>query len=371
MSDNRMDANGQRETACYGTGVSPVLETLGVENRQHGRDAHATGRPVRLASWRLGGLLFVLVLASCLLPSIARGQAGASLLVKPWEADQTLEDNTSGYLFSGGHTNETRDRFHMWDLESQGRLRLFPGNEASPRVGYDMTYIGVHTTQPNFPGELLDLSVAGGTFLSKNNGWVTGVTLGAGYAGNAPFACGRAWYGRADFVLAKKFSDTDALGIGLDYDGHRTYAPDIPLPGFGYSHQFDPTILMVIGVPVTSITWKPIPHLRAFADWVLLRDADVDIGYEFIPHWTVFGAFQSRDDAFHVTELPGNRRLLYQQRRVEMGLRFQAREDMTLSLAGGYAFDTDFRAGFDLRDYSRVLYASNEPFLSVEVRVQF
>jgi len=306
-----------------------------------------------------------------MLAADARGQAGASLLLKPWSADQTVEDDTAGYLLSGGHTEDTRDRFHLSLLESAGRVRLFPGQEASPRFGYDLTLLNSHTSQPGFPSQLLDISVAGGTFLSSNNGWVTGLTLGVGYAGDVPFSDGRAWYGRADFVIAKKFSETDALGIGLDYDGHRTYGPDIPLPGFGYSHQFDPTFQMVIGLPVTSITWKPIDHLRIYADYELVTQINVDIGYEFVPHWIAFGAFESRQDAFYIEELRGHRRLLYSQRRLEAGVRYQPVDMVTIGLAAGFAFSTDFRSGWDFRSSARYLYASNEPYVRAEVQLKF
>lgn len=323
--------------------------------------------------WRramLGRLL--LVAAGALsLAGVARAQSSAALLVKPWDADQTVEDQTTDYLFAGGHTEDGHHTFDLDTVESQGRLRLFPGNIASPRLGYDLTYLNTNTSQAGFPGQLLDFSVAGGTFLSETNGWVTGITLGVGYAGEAPFGTGRAWYGRADFVLAKKFNDQDSLGIGLDYDGHRTYAPDVPLPGFGWSHQFDPKLQMVIGAPISSITWKPIDHLRIYADYLLLTDFDIDIGWEFIHHWTVFGAFESRDDAFWIDELNGRHRLIYAQRRIEAGVRWQPVGPVTLSLSAGEGLWTDFRSGWDERHSTRVLYASNEPFLRAGLEIRF
>jgi len=303
--------------------------------------------------------------------SRARAQSGAALLVKPWEADQTVESNTRLMFFSDGHVQTTPYRFSMSTLESQGRVRIMPGNEASPRLGYDITYMSTRTGQPGFPGQLLDVSAAAGTFLSKTNGWVTGLTLGAGYAGDTPFANGRAWYGRADFVIAKKFDDIDALGIGIDYDGHRTYAPDIPLPGFGWSHQLDPTLLMVIGVPLTSITWKPDPRFRIYADYILLSDFDLDISYEFVKRWTVFTGLQTRNDAFFVSTLPHHERLLAQQRRVEAGVRFQPSEYVTLSLSAGYAFDTKFQKGWDYRSYKSYLHASPEPYVGMAMAIQF
>jgi len=314
-----------------------------------------------------------LLLATILLisaPAALHAQANAALLVKPWEPDQTIEQSTEVYGFLGG-TTQSGHSFDLATVESEGRIRILPGHEASPRIGYDVTYLNTNTNQPHFPGQLLDASVAGGTFLSENNGWVTGLTLGIGYAGDEPFASGRSWYGRADFVVAKKFSDTDALGVGFDYDGHRLYAPDIPLPGFGWSHQINPSLAMVIGVPVTSITWRPYQRVRIFADYILLTDVDLDIGYEFIPRWTVFGGFETRDDAFKIESLPGNTRLIYEQRRVESGLRWQPNDHLVFSLAGGYGFDTNFRRGFDVRSTNSVIHASPEPYFRVGLDVKF
>jgi prepilin-type processing-associated H-X9-DG protein len=316
----------------------------------------------------LGALVVTIFLLST---SLARGQSSAALLVKPWEASETHEDQTALYLFADGHVHDAQHSFDLTTFESQGRVRIMPGHEASPRIGYDVTYLNTKTSEPGFPGQLLDASVAAGTFLSQTNGWVTGLTLGVGYAGQSPFAVGRGWYGRADFVIAKKFSEIDAIGIGLDYDGNRTYAPDIPLPGFGWSHQFDPTIVMVIGLPVTSIEWKPIPHLIISADYVALSAFDFDVGYEFVRHWTAFTAFESRQDAFWIDELPGDKRLLYSQRRVEAGIRFQPKPFITFSLAGGWSYYTEFRSGFDSRKTSRVFNVSDEPFLRLGLQLEF
>ena len=303
-------------------------------------------------------------------PRAVRAQANAALLVKPWEPDQTIEQSTTFYGFFGGTNQNGRD-FNLLTTESEGRIRIAPGHVASPRIGYDVTYLDTNNKQPGFPGQLLDASVAGGTFLSENNGWVTGLTLGVGYAGDVPLADGRAWYGRADFVLAKKFSDVHALGIGFDYDGHRIYAPDIPMPGFGWSHQLDPTLSMVLGVPVTSITWRPVYKLRIFADYILLQDFDADIGYEFVRRFTAFAAFETRNDAFKTRSIPGDQRIFYQQRRVEAGVRWQPNDHAILSVAGGYGFDTNFRSGFDVRTTRSVLHASPEPYFRIGLDVRF
>lgn len=323
-----------------------------------------------------GGVLAAMVVACVALllcVSPARAQSGASLLVKPWDKDQLVEDETDGYIFNGGHTSqrESGHDFQLSSIESSGRVRILPGNVASPRLGYDFTLLNARTRYPGFPHQLIDASVAGGTFLNKTNGWVTGITLGVGYAGDSPFGRGTGWYGKADFVLAKEFSENDAIGIGIDYDGNRTLLPDAPLPGFGYSHRFDPRLKMVFGLPVTSIDWKPIDRLLVHLDYLLVEDLDVDIGYEFIPHWTVYGGFQTRRDAFHAASLRSHQRLFFLQRRAEVGLRFVPGTLATVTLAAGYGFDGEFRTGWDLRDTGRYLRFSDEPYLRAGVELRF
>jgi hypothetical protein len=313
---------------------------------------------------RAATVCFVLSAAAMLLAtSAAHAQTSAALLIKPWEASGSFEDQTSGFLFSSTRTHGTDQGFHLETIESMGRMRLFPGMEASPRLGYDVTYLNPHTSQPGFPSELLDASFAAGAFVGKQNGWIFGFTAGLGYAGDRPFADGRGWYGKADFLIAKKFTEQDALGVGLDYDGHRSFLPDVPLPGFGYSHTFDPRLQMVLGAPLSSITWTPADRWRLYADYLALTDFDVDIGYRFIKHWTVFGAFDSRRDQFHISEIPGQKRLLYSQKRLEGGIRFVPYHDIRFIVAGGYAFSTDFREGYDYRSSFRFLYAKDAPYL--------
>src|SRR5207245_7233957 len=98
-----------------------------------------------------GILLFAALLVGLTGP-LARAQSGASLLVKPWETDQLVEGQTDGYLFEGGHTgnHEAGHDFRLFALESSGRVRIMPGNVASPRLGYDVTYLNAHTRYPGF-----------------------------------------------------------------------------------------------------------------------------------------------------------------------------------------------------------------------------
>jgi hypothetical protein len=322
--------------------------------------------PIAMASMKKLPFIVGAAVAACwalAFPSGAGAQTSPALLLKPWDASGAAEDTTTGLIESPGHVQENGDSFQFSSVESDGRFRLFPGKEASPRLGYDVTFINAHTSAPNFPHQLLDASIAGGSFVGIYHDWVLGATLGAGYAGSGPFEEGRGWYAKASFIVARKFSEQDAIGIGLDYDGHRDYLPDVPLPGFAYSHTFDPHLDMVLGAPLSSLTWKPNDHWRIYADWLLLSDFDVNATYMFTKHIGAFLNLETHRDQFYIPELSGHNRLLYLQRRIEGGVNWEPAKGFHLTAAIGYAFSTDFRSGWDYRRSSPYLYASNEPYI--------
>jgi hypothetical protein len=313
-----------------------------------------------------------LTLALLLCASSASAQTGAPLLVKPWpEKDQLFEGRAEALFFDAGHDKSSgmRDQLDMYD--SVGRFRILPGNEVSPRIGYEFMRLDFHGHDPRIPNRLSDDSIAFGTGVYKGNGWLAGITVGAGYAGNNEFGEGRAWYGKADLVIAKEINETDALGIIIDYDGHRTYAPDLPLPGFGYSHRFDPMLSVVAGLPYSSISWKPIAHLDIEGEYYLITDFRINIGYEFIPHWTVYGAVANTQDTFEIAGLPKDKRLLYQQRRAEAGIRFAPTDNLSFSAGIGYAWGTKLKTGFDFRSTAGLIDLSDEPYARAALEFRY
>lgn len=311
------------------------------------------------------------VMAAMAIPSSLHAQTSPALMLKPWDADSTFEDTTNALIENQGHVQETGQGFQFSSVESQGRLRLFPGKEASPRLGYDMTFLNVHTSAANFPHQLLDASVAGGSFVGIYQKWVLGATVGFGYTGSSPFGQGRGWYGRASFIIARKFSDQDAVGVGFDYDGHRSYLPDCPLPGLAYSHTFDPHLDVVLGAPLSSLTWKPDDHWRIYGDWLLLTDFDLNATYKITKQIGAYVDLETHRDQFWIPELPDHKRLLYLQRRVEGGVKWDPIEGLHLTAAVGYAFSTDFRFGWDYRNTGPYLYASNEPYIRFGLEYRF
>lgn len=294
------------------------------------------------------------------------------MLVKPWPMkDEMFDGRAEAFFFNAGHTSEPHDKFHLSMFDSVGRFRIIPGSEISPRIGYDFNFLDLHTPNKKLPNYLSDESVAVGSGLFQQGKWIGAMTLGVGYAGDNAFGNGAAWYGKADVILVRQLDHEDYLGFVVDYDGHRTYAPDIPLPGFGYSHRFDPKLQMVLGVPYSSVSWTPIDRLDIEAEYAILSDIRVNIGYEFLRHLTAYGLFDYSRDAYHVSNLPKDRRLLFFQYRLEAGIRYQPIRQVSVGLGAGYGFDGQFRSGFDFQRTHAVTDFSDSPYVRGEVEVRF
>jgi hypothetical protein len=218
---------------------------------------------------------------------------------------------------------------------------------------------------------LLDSSVGIGLELPTVSGFRGGLSVGLGYAGDKPFGEGDAWYGKATMLFGKDISKKTTIAFVLDYDGSRTKYPDIPFPGFALVHQFDPTLSYTAGFPLDSITWNPVDPLRIEASWLAFDTFNADVSYELLPRVIVFSRLESDQRAFHVEQITGDQRLLFSQRRVELGVRFRPIADFKITGAIGYAWDGGFERGFDNRDTHHVADISDEPYLRIGLEKRF
>jgi hypothetical protein len=304
----------------------------------------------------------------------AHAQTGPALLVEPFPKEQFI-DTRGGYLLpDAGHVKGSDEGIRLSFYEATGRVRVIPGNLISPRIGWDLEYIDVDTRSDLLPGQLTDQSVGIAFPVAKVSEWIFGVSLGVGYAGAAPYGEGDAWYGKATAVAFRQLGEKDALVFIVDYDGNRTFLPDVPLPGFAYLKHMDPTLTLLVGLPLTSVTWTPVPKFSAELGWLPTESFHAAVGYEFAPHWTVFGNLEHHTSAFHLPDLADNDRLLFQQRRAEIGLRWaprEARESLAFTAAAGYAWHQEFSVGFDARKTDRVLDASDEPYVRFGFEMKF
>jgi hypothetical protein len=316
-------------------------------------------------------LLVAFVTCAALFAGSAIAQTGPALLLKPLLGEQeALEGRGDAIFLNSGSTSNGGD-FHLGVYEWSGRFREQREN-LIPRVGWDLTYLDVNTTDPSIPDKgLTDVSLAAGVELGTYSGWIAALTVGVGYAGDTPFGEGDAWYGKATLVLGRELDPKTKVGAVVDYDGNRTFLPDVPLPGFAYIHEFDPHLSYTLGVPVSAVKWKPYDPVSLEITWTLLDRFDARLDYKLSPQWTVYGALEDRQEAFHIEGLENHDRLLFEQRRVELGLHWQPFEHTSLNLAGGYAWGGNFSSGWDLRKSDSLADFSDEPYVRIGFERRF
>ena len=311
----------------------------------------------------------------------AFAQTGPALLVAPFPKEQFIDTQSSWFYEDAGHVKETDQSVRISVYESTGRVRVVPGSLISPRVGWELEYIDIDAGRADglggaggLPEQLTDQSVGVAFPVAKVDEWVFGVALGLGYAGASPYGEGSAWYGKATALAFRQFNENDALVFVIDYDGNRTFLPDVPLPGVAYTRRVSPDLFYVIGIPLSSVTWKPFERLSLEAGWFPVESFHAAAGYEFTPHWSAFASLDYRSSAFTLDGLGGDDRLIFQQRRAEAGVRWaprHQRETLAFTAAVGYAWGQEFSVGFDARDTDEVADVSDEPYARIGLEVKF
>jgi hypothetical protein len=328
----------------------------------------------------------------------ALGQTNIDLMLKPFAEKTPIEMNATGAILASGHTDNASADYQLSLLDLSARYRFAPEQRIDPRLGVSATYLNFDTEDRAIPGSLLDASVAVGfgIYEDKPSGWQAGLTLGIGYAGSSGddrenfFSDGNAWYGKASLLVGKHLNKTDSLLFLLDYDGNRTYKPDIPFPGIAYQKlifgnpdpqrpgepggPFQPQLLLTLGVPFTALHWEPIEHLTVDVSYLIPDNFSARIDYDLVPRgkFGVFASLDSRRNGFHSNTLRlGGDRILFYQQRAELGLRWTPAARVNLLLAGGYAFGQELTTGFDTSDDRKLADLGDRPYVRVGLQVGF
>ena len=304
----------------------------------------------------------------------AHAQTNAELLISPFPKEQAVTADASAVFLEGGHIAESGvdEDFQLSLFGTQGRFRLVPGTLESPRIGYDFTYLDLDTGFDGLPERLVDQSVAVGFPLGKYGDWIFGASVGLGYAGDGGFGDGDAWYGLASIAAFWQMDETSAFVFFLDYDGNRTFLPDVPLPGGAYIKRISDRLELTAGLPISSITWKATDRFTLELAYSIPDNVRVDVGYEVIDHFTIFGRVRQQRNAFYFDGLAENYdRILFQQRRAEAGVRYEPCKNAALDLALGYAWGGEFSEGFDSRKTNEIADISDEPYIRAGVELKY
>ncbi|MFT3786371.1 MAG: hypothetical protein QM770_09410 [Tepidisphaeraceae bacterium] len=313
--------------------------------------------------------------------SIASAQTGPGLLLKPFDENKGYELSAStAYFFDAGAKDVSGEPdIQVTTVRAQGRMKLdFEDinstiHKAQPRAGFDVKHLILNRDNTAFlPGQFTDASIGAGMGIAAGDKWKAGVTFGIGYAGAGAFGDGDGIYGKADLAVGIDLDDRSSLGIVLNYDGNRSFLPDVPLPGFLYTYRISNELSLGVGVPFSNIVWTPSDKWRVELTYAFPDVATAKVEYKLTDHLGLYAELANETYSFHWDGLQqGRDRVFFTQNRIELGVSGYAAKDVRLTVAGGYAFGQTFEQGWDTRDSDTITDLDSAPYARVELSARF
>lgn len=322
----------------------------------------------------IGSCALVMAAAS----SSVLAQVGPELLLNPFRADTRIDGTVAATYFFDSNTDFT-DALSE-DIEAQiarytamARVRLMPEHRADPRFGVLVSHLTVDTSQDVLPESFTDIQFGVGTGIAEFDGWVAGLVLGFGWAGANEFGDGSAYYGAATLMFGRQLDANTSLGIAIDYNGNRSFMPDVPLPGVVWTRKIPEQDLEVsLGFPFAYGRWRPYHPLLLEVNFTFPDFVGARVSYDLVEGVGLFGSLARRTDAWHSDGLENDiDRIFFEQTAAEFGARFSVRDNFVLLIAGGYAFGQEFSTGFDSRDTDTILEIDDGPFVRLEGQISF
>lgn len=309
--------------------------------------------------------------------TLASAQTGPSLMLAPMAPDQQGQATASAF-FLGSDVSQTGADVDLAIIDLTAKYRLHPEASYDPTLGTSYTHFEIDTADAALPEHLVDASVAfGGRFAdvdlgeTLNGEWQMGYTVGLGYAGTAPFADGDAWYAKGSIFAIQAYDRDSRLVVALEYDGNRVFLPDIPLPALTYFDRWTDTVTYAVGFPFSNLTWTPDDRWTVRLTSFFFISSSARVTYQASDRLELFGAYESRSDAFQLANDNGSRRLIFEQQRLEAGVNYDLTDDLTLTAAAGYAFDQEFDRGYDTRETTSVRDLDDAAYVRVGVTLRF
>ena len=296
-------------------------------------------------------------------------QTGPTLLVNPWATGQAIDTSTDAVIRAATRTDSGKYT-QVNDYYSAGRWRVLPDSEASPRLGYEVLDYNISTTDRSLPNNLWDTSVGFAQPIARLGKYFAVVTGAIGYAGNKPFSDSDALYFTGNLLVGRQFSDDKALIFDLNYDGNRTFLPDVPIPAVEYKDRVNEYFSYTIGAPINSITYTPLTGLQIEGGWSLVSTFSGRVGYKFAKPFELYGEYIDRLTGFHISadQNPDSREF-FQERRAGVGLAWKPTRLISIGVVGGWAFNEELYRGFDVRKYTVVRHLADGAYGQVQIDI--
>lgn len=245
-------------------------------------------------------------------------------------------------------------------------------------VSGDLEYLDIRTrailpdTNQPFPDQLWEVRAAVGYRHLFDNGWSAGGLVSVGSPSDRPFASIHEMSIRAIGMLRIPFRERDAWILTLTYTTDQTYLEGVPVPGIAYHWVYSDALSVLVGIPFTSVRWKPFEQLTLEGTYVPIRRVRLRATYEIARPLRAMAGFDWAHDVYFRHDRPDNDdELVYYEKRLFLGARFDLRH-VGFELLGGYTFDRFFYEGekFSDRHHNRVDVKAG-PYVSGRISFRF
>lgn len=321
--------------------------------------------------WLRHAFTFLALLMACAVQHSANAQVGSALIAIPWQEGHQFDSATYALGLSADVEGTAND-LDMGRIVSLGRFRIDPDDKKTLSFGWLHDQLELDTADAALPERLVNtVATVGQQVYETEDGWVIGVTGGVGFAGDLPYADDEGFYFAGSVSAFKQLDDQTLLTLFIDYDGNRVFLPDVPLPAFQYTHFVSHKTRYSLGIPFSSWHHEPDDNWSFDVLYALPVGVRATVEYKFDDRWTGFATLNSSTVGYHLNDDVDDRRLFFEQSRLEAGGRWKVAEDVEWTVAGGWAFDQEFSRGWDVRDTTTVRELDDAPYLRAGLKVSF
>ena len=249
-----------------------------------------------------------------------------------------------------------QDTRNEWALSARGRYQDF-----STRA----TFNGSGT---RFPDELWDVRVGASYRHKFDNDWIGAVSLTVGSNSDKPFHSEDELVVQGIAFVRVPHRENNAWIFSLLYTNDSEFAGGIPVPGIAYQWVPSKTFNAVIGVPFTSVEWKPHEDVTLEAQYFPVRQVRARATWRIFRPLRAYVGFDWDNERYRLADRPDeDKRLFYYEKRLTAGARFDLKH-VGVEVYGGYVFDRFYFLGESYSDRRKDRFdVEAGPFVGVRV----
>jgi len=302
--------------------------------------------------------------------SLARAQSMARYTLGDWQDRDIAETYDHPIYEPGGHFSGDGTDTTMFHWDSYGRVRINRDDKNAPFFGYRVMIADASNDSHIIHSTMDEFDLALGLQIGDLGDWHFSTMLGAGYSSTHPFTNTSGIFGIGHLLAEYPYDEQNSILLSADYEGNGGLFPDTALPGFAFIHK-DDNLQFMLGFPMASVHWKPASKWDITAQYTVPFTADVDVEYRLAQHYGLYCDLGNFFQGFVPETGDITSRQFFQMKRAELGMRFIFNPWIDATIGGGWAFDQEYSAGFDVRNMTPLGRITNQPYVAFMIRGRF